>query len=417
MSQSQQDPHTSGFIPLGDLSSEKMPATCSSRAKRHEKPNTESDRTVMEMQGELPLEDISDTTVKTIWRRVPDDEAPPMPDWMNDLSPHPATSSMAKNPRQVRIFLPDNLEQAKKIVASLEKEQPKIAAESLLAKAEENNGFRALPDIPPMLKRIDSSLAKFINLREPIEKLRIDLTLANAMRPEDFRIRPILLVGSPGVGKTHFALQLAEVLGVPTKRWSAGGAQAAFQLTGSDRHWSPSSSGLILETLAHNSSASPIFVLDEVDKISTDGKYPVFPALLDLLEQETARAFQDNFLAMDFDASRIIYVLTANDLNDVPSPILSRVEVFEIPAPEPPQRMQIIQSEMKRLRHATQKRIKLSAHTAELLAERTDIDLRQTHRLIADAFASALMAQKNTADLKIPPKTKRTAIGFMSEEK
>ncbi|MDP1238574.1 AAA family ATPase, partial [Klebsiella pneumoniae] len=82
-----------------------------------------------------------------------------------------------------------------------------------------------------------TALTLFGNLREPIQKLRIDLTLMSAMRAKDFRVRPILLTGQPGVGKTHFALKLAEILNVPMRKWSAGSAQASFQLTGSDSAW------------------------------------------------------------------------------------------------------------------------------------------------------------------------------------
>jgi len=175
------------------------------------------------------------------------------------------------------------------------------------------------------LKALETAQSLFGNLREPIEKLRIDLMLSSAMRAKDFRVRPILLTGQPGVGKTHFALKLAEILGVPMRKWSAGSTQASFQLTGGDSGWRHARPGMIVELLAKGASATPVLVLDEVDKIGADGHYPVTPVLLDLLEPETASTFQDTFLRMAFDASRIIFVLTANDLDAVPAPLCKRV--------------------------------------------------------------------------------------------
>ncbi len=97
---------------------------------------------------------------------------------------------------------------------------------------------------------------------------------------------------------------------------------------------------------------------------------------------------------MTFDASRIIYVLTANDPDAVPAPLLSRVEVFDIPAPEPEQRLQLILAEVRRLQRATGKRIELDASAAEALSERSDVDLRATHRLVQDAFATAMASER-----------------------
>ncbi|MDC6179949.1 AAA family ATPase [Ralstonia solanacearum] len=207
----------------------------------------------------------------------------------------------------------------------------------------------------------------FGNLREPIQKLKIDLTLMSAMRTKDFRVRPILLTGQPGVGKTHFALKLAEILGVPMRKWSAGSAQAGFQLTGGDSAWRDARPGMIFEVLARGDSATPVLVLDEVDKLGESGRYPVTPVLLDLLESGTARAFEDTFLRIAFDASRIIYVLTANDLAAVPAPLLSRLEVFDIPAPDPEQRLRLVLAEVRRLQQATGKRIELDASAADAL--------------------------------------------------
>ncbi len=227
-------------------------------------------------------------------------------------------------PRHVRIFGPEALEQANSDLRAADRDQQRYA-QPLLERAGTNEGYRALPRVRSALKALETAQSLFGNLREPIEKLRIDLMLSSAMRAKDFRVRPILLTGQPGVGKTHFALKLAEILGVPMRKWSAGSTQASFQLTGGDSGWRHARPGMIVELLAKGASATPVLVLDEVDKIGADGHYPVTPVLLDLLEPETASTFQDTFLRMAFDASRIIFVLTANDLDAVPAPLCKRV--------------------------------------------------------------------------------------------
>ena len=315
--------------------------------------------------------------------------------------------------RHIPVFAQEALEQANANLQTADRHQQKHA-KALLEQAGTNDGYRVLPRIRPALKKLEEAHSLLSNLREPIQKLKIDLTLAAAMRAKDFRVRPILLSGEPGVGKTQFALKLAEVLGVPMQKWSAGSAQANFQLAGGDSAWRNARPGMIFEMLAKGSSATPVLVLDEVDKIGDDGRYPVTPVLLDLLEVETACTFQDTFLRMSFDASRIICVLTANDLNAVPPPLLSRVEVFNIRAPDPEQRLQIILAEVQRLRRATGRRIELDIHAAEALAERSDLDLRKSHRLVQDAFATAMVSGKLIAVPVMPKRVGAQSIGFVA---
>nr|OAI58228.1 hypothetical protein RSP597_25530 [Ralstonia solanacearum] len=96
------------------------------------------------------------------------------------------------------------------------------------------------------------------------------------------------------------------------------------------------------------------------------------------------------------------------------TPLLSRVEVFDIPAPEPEQRLQLVLAEVRRLQRATGKRIELDTSAAEALAGRNDLDLRATHRLVQDAFATALTSGKNIAVPKVPQRVARLSIGFVT---
>ncbi|MBC7621586.1 MAG: AAA family ATPase [Candidatus Saccharibacteria bacterium] len=295
-----------------------------------------------------------------------------------------------KSSRTIQVFSAEALEKAVVAITDMNSER-RDAGVRILEQARVNQGNRTLPEARQASKNLEATKLNFENLLEPIERLQTDLVLVAAMRPEEFRISPILLLGQPGIGKTYLASQLAEALGVPTEKISAGGAQGGFQLAGSHGAWTGAKPGLIAAMLAKSASAAPVLVIDEVDKIY-DAKYPFLPVLLDLLDAGTAKRFKDEYCEMEFDASRIIVVLTANDISGVPPPLLSRVEVFTVPPPEPSQRLRIIQQTMTDLCGKTNQRIGLGPGVAERLADRMDIDLRQLNRMVRAAFATALQA-------------------------
>lgn len=289
----------------------------------------------------------------------------------------------------------------------------KNLGEKMLQLAQENNGYRALPDAKKASLVLERAKIKFENLLEPICHLQTSLALAAAMDPKNFRVTPILLLGDPGIGKTYLAMELAKGLDGSMEKLSAGGVQGGFQLTGSHSTVMSARPGSLFRCLAESKTTSPVLVIDEVDKI-VDSQYPVTPVLLDLFEPDTARIFRDEFFEMEFDASRIIAILTANSIEDVPLPLLSRLEVFEVPRPKANQRLRIIQGEGKQLRADTGKQIRLDKATSQQLAERIDIDLRKTTRLVRDAFSKAMMANEKIARLIIPKheNENRRSIGF-----
>lgn len=302
----------------------------------------------------------------------------------------------------VEIFDLQAVAKALQMVSGLQADK-KSCSERILKNAQTDHGYRGLPDAYQASIKLEDAKARFENLIEPISRLQSDLVLAAAMDPNEFRITPILLLGDPGIGKTYLATQLAEALGVTADKISAGSAQGGFQLTGSHSTWTGAQPGSIASLLAEGQSASPVMVIDEVDKIGASANYPVLPVLLDLLEPHTARRFKDQFLDMAFDASRIIFILTANSLDGVPPALLSRVEVFHVPLPERAQRLRIIHETNADLCAKTKRQITMDDGTCEVLANRTDLDIRKLVRLVREAFAKAMQFDQTLAELVLPP--------------
>lgn len=316
-------------------------------------------------------------------------------------------------PASVPIFTPDAIQRAMATVGQMD-EKMRPQAQQALNSANIDGGRRTLPDVKKALGNLDQLGRNFENLVEPIRHLKTELALANAMDPDEFRISPILLLGDPGIGKTYLALQLANALGVPMEKISAGSAQGGFQITGSHPTWSRAMLGSVFQLLAEGASATPVLVIDEVDKIGTGDNCPIMPALLDLLEHNTAKDFCDQYLDLKFDASRLIVVMTANEREAIPAPLLSRAALFDVPRPLEAQRRRIIDTEIAELARKTKKRVNLDQSAADDLAARVDLDLRQTRRAVVEAFANAITEGKKIAVPKIQASSSsRRLIGFV----
>jgi ATP-dependent Lon protease len=154
---------------------------------------------------------------------------------------------------------------------------------------------------------------------------------------------PILLLGGPGVGKTHFAKRLARVMQTDCELISMNALSAGFVITGSSASWRGAKCGKVAERLVRGQFANPVIVLDEVEKASGSSQSDPLAALYQLLEPETASAFRDEFIDVEIDASQIFWVLTANSTEGIPHPLLNRMAVYDIPSPTPEQAAGIAQ--------------------------------------------------------------------------
>lgn len=238
----------------------------------------------------------------------------------------------------VQLFNPDDVERAMAKADGQHNEGQRRVYSKMLEAGPER--FISSPSNTEALAPVRQQCPHFSGVLEDLADY-IELSLQGT---GGLNVNPILLAGDPGVGKTHFAKTVAAALNLPYQFISMGTMTAGWVLAGSAPTWSGARHGKVTEALIDETFANPVCLVDELDKTGGDSRYDPFGALLQLLEPDTARHFKDEFLDVPMDASRVLWIATANSLEKIPDPILTRVSVYEVPAPTSEQSRVIAQN-------------------------------------------------------------------------
>lgn len=252
------------------------------------------------------------------------------------------------------------------------------------------------------------------NFKEALDEIRRQVALS-AGSSDPLEIAPMLLLGEPGVGKTHFGRQIARLLSTGFTFCPMSSMTAGWILSGSSSQWRGAKPGKVFQALVGGDYANPVMLADEIDKAG-GGQYDPLGALYELLEADTARGFVDEFAEVPVDASRVIWICTANDESGVPEPLRSRMSVFWIERPDEQGARAIARGLYEQARQEREWGSRfdpeLSEAALERLARRAP---REMKKALARAFGEARLAGRwaiEPRDIAPEAERSRRAMGF-----
>jgi ATP-dependent Lon protease len=268
---------------------------------------------------------------------------------------------------------------------------------------------------PSALPQMDQLFEELPNFTEVLEDVRKHLALCVDSN-DSIELPPMLLLGEPGIGKTHFARRLAQLLGTGYGFVPMSSLTAGWVLSGASSQWKNAKPGKVFETFLNGEYANPVLVVDELDKASADGQYDPLGALYELLETQTAMRFTDEFAEIPIDASGAVWFATANDAARIPEPLLNRMNVYEIEAPDAGGSARIARALYREIREAHDWGRRFpelpSGSVVEKLALLTPREMR---RAVQAAFGSAKVAGRDELqpeDIDALRGSKKSRIGF-----
>jgi ATP-dependent Lon protease len=322
----------------------------------------------------------------------------------------PATTAIPLA-RMRHVYRVDEVEKRLGKLPHKEHENLRATYERMLEKGPER--FQVKPSCLPAMAHLYDDLPNF---HPVLDDVRRQLALCEDSR-DALEITPMLLLGPPGVGKTHFAREISNLLGTGLGFISMSSLTAGWVLSGASSQWKGARPGKVFETLVDGQYANPVMVVDEIDKASGEHAYDPLGALYSLLEHDTAHSFIDEFAEVPIDASQLIWIATANDERAIPEPILNRMNVYEVQMPDRDAARRIAIRLYASIRAAHDWGSRFAPEPADAVLERfADMAPRDMRRAWMTAFGNAKLARRDHIDLADLPASnagKRSAIGFM----
>jgi len=266
----------------------------------------------------------------------------------------------------------------------------------------------ALPDINALINDLP-------NFAEPLEDIRRQLVLSLA-GDDALDLEPMLLLGDPGIGKTHFARRLSLLLGTGYNFIGMSSLTAGWILSGASAQWKNAKPGKVFDALVNGDYANPVIVVDEIDKVGGDHQYDPLGSLYTLLERDTASEFMDEFADVAIDASDVVWIATANDARSIPEPILNRMNVYSIDAPDAEGSRRIAACIYRELRdeHSWGKLFPPDLN-ADALDRVAKLKPREMRRVMLTAFGNAKLAGRHEVhadDVSDERIARKARIGF-----
>ena len=286
-------------------------------------------------------------------------------------------------------------------VAAVEKalqELPQSANEALRSLYEKmlRVGGQRFAVKPSGLPEMQALFEELPNFGQVLEHIRRQLALCVDSN-DDIELPPILLLGDPGIGKTHFARRVSQLLGTGYGFVPMSSLTAGWVLSGASSQWKNAKPGKVFETFLN-------------------GQYDPLGALYELLETQTAMRFVDEFAEIPIDASGAAWIATANDASRIPEPLLNRMNVYEIEPPDAAGSARIAQSLYREIREAHDwgKRFP-DAPSGSVVEKLALLTPREMRRAVQAAFGTAKVAGRDELkpeDVDVRRGGRKSRIGF-----